>query len=222
MSKDTTPGAGRTRWRRFALSAVPATGAAIAILAMQAQGALAASFTISGLPATITADKLVGTGFEQWGSLDQANGNLTANPKIYPALPVATTGLKTATLYNLCQSVTINFPIDLPGLGKSVTLVIQAGKDKNHPVTAKDLFIDMTSLSGDAEFTNIEIGNDATTLDKGPAGGGVRLQNMYGQQADKIVVTNLKQTAYATSAGTFTLNGMTLDLKTGTYTCPIP
>lgn len=217
MSKDMTPGAGRIRWRRFAVAAVPAVAAAVGIVMLEGQGALAASFTVSGLPATITADKMVGTGFAQYGSIDGANGNSTAG--INAAIPVAVTGLKSATLYNLCQSVTIPFPINIPGVGNSVSMVIKAGTDTKNPVTASNLFIDMTKMSGDAVFTNIQIGNDASTLSKGPAGA-QGFQNMYGQQADGLTVTNLKQTAYATSAGTFTLNGMTLSLVNGTSSCP--
>jgi hypothetical protein len=215
MSKDVTPGAGRTRWRRFAALAVPATIAAAGIVVAQGEGVLAASFRVSGIPAVITADKLVGTGFGQYGFFDATHPNAGAG--IPATLPVAITGIRSATLYNLCQSVTI------PGF--NVSLVIKAGTKPDRPVEATNLFIDMDQMSGDATFTNIEIGNDASDLDgknkgaKGPVGL-AGPQNMFGQQADKIEVTNLKQRAYATSAGTFVLKDMNLALKMGTFTCP--
>jgi hypothetical protein len=216
MSHDAPAPTGRTRWRRFAAAVVPAVAVAAGIVMLEGQGALAASFRVSGIPAVITADRMVGQGFGQYGYFDAAKANSGAG--IPGMLPVAVTGIKSATLYNLCQSVTI------PGF--NVSLVIKAGTDPARPVTAQNLFIDMDQMSGDAKFTNIEIGNDASDLDpttnpkaKGPAGL-AGPQNMFGQQADMIEVTNLRQRAYATSAGTFVLNNMSLDLKMGTYTCP--
>src|SRR3712207_8086425 len=47
---------------------------------------------------------------------------------------------------------------------------------------AENMFIDMNQLRGNATFKNIEIGNDASALDKGPKGG-VGLQGMFSQQA---------------------------------------
>jgi Family of unknown function (DUF6230) len=63
--------------------------------------------------------------------------------------------------------------------------------------------VDADELSGDARFTHIVIGQDASTLDRvpgvrGPAGG-------FGQQAATVTITGLRQHAYATTAGTFTL-----------------
>lgn len=222
MSEDVTPRTGRTRWRRFAAASVPATIVAAGIVVAMGEGALAASFRVSGIPAIITADRLVGTGFGQYGNFDATKPNTGAG--IPAMLPVATTGIRSARLYNLCQSVTI------PGF--NISLVIKAGTEKDRPVEAENLFIDMDQMSGDATFTNIEIGNDASDLDpskppkpparpgKGPDGLQGN-QNMFGQQADSIEVTNLKQRAYATSAGTFVLKDMSLNIKMGNYTCPM-
>lgn len=223
MSEDVTPRTGRTRWRRFAAAVVPATIAAGGIVVAMGEGALASSFRVSGIPAVITADRMVGQGFGQFGFFDPAKANPGAG--IPGMIPVATTGIRSAKLYNLCQSVTI------PGF--NVSLVIKAGTDPNRPVLAENLFIDMDQMSGDATFTNIEIGNDASDLDpnnpppkpfkpgKGPAGL-AGPQNMFGQQADTIEVTNLKQRAYATSAGTFVLKDMSLNIKLGSLACPQP
>lgn len=72
---------------------------------------------------------------------------------------------------------------------------------------ASHLTTDSTELSGDASFGNIEIGNDASTLDKagvqGPKG-------VFSQQADTVHIGNLRQTNYATTAAVFKLPGLKL------------
>jgi hypothetical protein len=179
------------------------TAAVAALLAMTGEGALAASFDISGQEAKISADSLHGKGFAQYGWLNKtARGD---------AIPVATAGIRQAELKNMCQSVVFNLPI----VGE-LTLRINAGASK--PVTAENLFIDMSQLDGDATFTNIEIGRDASTLDKGPAGA-QGFQDMFAQQADEIHIDNLKQRMYASHAGVFRLNGLHLEVTKGKKEC---
>jgi nucleoid-associated protein YgaU len=198
-----TPAEGRTNWKRFALAIVPIAAVAAAVLAMTAEGSLAASFTISGQQAKISADSLDGTGFAQYGWLDQ-----TARGE---AVPVAVAAIKHAELKNMCQSVVLSLPI----VG-DLTLKINAGADK--AVTAEDLSIDMDQLNGDATFTNIEIGRDASTLDQGAAGG-QGLQDTFAQQADTVHIDKLRQTMYATHAGIFRLNGLRLKVVNGNSSC---
>jgi len=185
---------GHTRWRRFAVVTVSALVLAGAIVFGMANGAIAASFAVSGSTFKVSADKLVGNGFVQYGgvAVDKA-GNVH---------PVAVSGIKSASLTNLCQSVVVP--------GTSISLVIRAGKTKD--ATATDLLIDMTQLNGDATFNNIHIGQDASTLDAaGPNAHG--LAGGFGQQADSVVITNLHQIAWSTSAGTFALNGLDLHVS---------
>jgi len=54
---------GRTRWRRFAAIMVPAVVAAGAIVLGMANGAIAASFSVSGSQFKVSADQLDGKGF---------------------------------------------------------------------------------------------------------------------------------------------------------------
>ncbi|MFB7511109.1 cholesterol esterase, partial [Streptomyces broussonetiae] len=61
---------GRVRARRAAVMAVPATLVAAGLAVLTAQGALGVQFAISGMPFTVTATNLDGTGFEQFGGLD--------------------------------------------------------------------------------------------------------------------------------------------------------
>lgn len=194
-----TPAQGRTRWRRFAVVVLPAAALAGGIVFGMANGAIAASFSVSGKSFKVSADRLEGTGFAQYGGLALED---KANPTdiLGKAHPVATAAIASATLTNMCQSVRVAGPI---------SMVIKAGTQPGSPVRATDLLIDMTELRGDATFTKIDIGRDASTLDAaGPKGKGQA--GSFGQQAEKVVIKNLKQTAWSTSAGTFELNGLNL------------
>ncbi|MEU6818769.1 DUF6230 family protein [Streptomyces sp. NPDC046860] len=187
---------GRVRYRRAAVLAVPATLVAAALAVLTAEGALGVQFAISGMPFTVTATELNGTGFEQFGGLDNmAEGSPNAGDTGGQVL-VVTSAIKNATLTKLCQSV------DLGG----TNLLIKAGQGEKK-VTATDLTTDSTELSGDAAFDNIEIGNDASTLDKANAKGPI---GVFSQQADTVHIANLRQTNYATTAAVFKLPGLKL------------
>ncbi|MFW6642493.1 DUF6230 family protein [Nocardiopsis algeriensis] len=193
-----------TSWKRFALFSLPAGAAVGGILIAMAQGALAASFTVSGQDFKISADSLHGEGFVQYGWLDQ-----TVREE---AVPVGVAGIKEAELVGLCQSVLTEFPI----VGK-ISLRLTAG-DQGTPVQAENLVIDMSQMAGDAEFQNIEIGRDAGTLDKGPARAH-GFNDLFGMQSDVIIVEDLEQTARAASAGTFRLSGLNLGITLGENEC---
>lgn len=177
---------GRTRWRRFAAMMVPATALAGAIVFGMANGAIAASFDVSGQTFKVSASKLVGSGFKQYGG--------EVKTKDGTRVPVAVSEIADAKLYDLCQSVRV------PGL--PIVLTINAGGGGT-PASAQGLLIDMTELSGNATFTNIKIGRDASDLSGNP-----HHRGSFGQSADSVVITDLKQVAWSTSAGTFTLNGL--------------
>ncbi|WP_405648623.1 DUF6230 family protein [Streptomyces sp. NBC_00019] len=204
---------GGTRWKRFAVVMVPSVAATAAIGVALAQGALAASFSVSGQSFKVTADKLVGTGFSQYGALDTGytlDGKKTAHP-------VAVSAFKSASITGMCQSVvTPNIPI----LG-SVSLILKAGGGGT-PVQAENLYIDVEELEADATFENIDIGVAAKDASKGPGmKGGAEQSNPFGfaQQADKATLTGVKQTAWATTAGTFKLSGLKMSLSSGVKEC---
>ena len=83
---------------------------------------------------------------------------------------------------------------------------------------ATDLVIDMAQLEGDADFTNIQIGHDAAALNKGPASA-KGLQGLFGQQSDRIVITDLRQVAWAANAGRFRLDDLRMNLTDGRDEC---
>ncbi|MFI9200595.1 DUF6230 family protein [Streptomyces sp. NPDC053048] len=195
---------GRVRWRRFAVLAVPGFAATGALAVALAQGALAASFAVSGQEFKVAAKTLEGDGFAQYGSIDRnVRGKL---------LPVAVTAVKKAKITDLCQSVVTT----LPGLG-DISLRLSAGGG-GKPVEAENLFLDATQLAGDASFKNIEIGRDASTLNKGPTSA-QGLQDAFGQQADRVEMTNMRQVAWATNAGSFKLNGLNMKIGLGKSEC---
>jgi hypothetical protein len=76
----------------------------------------------------------------------------------------------------------------------------------------------MAQLGGNADFTNIEIGRDASTLNKGP-NGAQGLQGLFSQQADRIVITDLRQVAWAANAGRFRLPNLRMNLVDGRDEC---
>jgi uncharacterized protein DUF6230 len=185
---------GRVRWRRFAAVLIPAGMVAGTLVTLTAQGTAAASFAVSGQEFTVTASTLRGTGFEQYGAqFQQSSGKQH---------PVALSLIRNATLTNLCQSVTV--------LGH--TMRITAGGNGT-PVSASNLVVAATSLSGNATFKNITIGQDAGTLTQVPGQAGQA--GGFGQQASSVVITNVRQLAWSTSAGTFTLPGFHLHFGGG-------
>ncbi|KKD05427.1 DUF6230 family protein [Streptomyces sp. WM6386] len=190
---------GRVRARRAAVMAVPATLIAATLAVLTAEGALGVQFAISGMAFTVTAKEMTGTGFEQFGGLDNMAPNSPNEGDTGGQVLVVTSAIKHATLDSLCQSV------DLGG----TNLLIKAGSG-SEKVTATDLITDSTEMSGNASFTNIEIGNDASTLTKagvkGPSG-------VFSQQADTVQISNLRQTNYATTAAVFKLPGLKLSFS---------
>ncbi|MPY64413.1 DUF6230 family protein [Streptomyces spongiae] len=207
-SNDSTPERsgrrGRVRARRAAVMAVPATALTAALMILTAEGALGVQFAISGMPFVVTADRLDGKGFAQYGSLDEMIPDSPNQGDTGGQVLVVTSVVKNGTLKNLCQSV------DLGG----IQLVLTAGAGSK-PVSVKNLAIDSDEIKGDAAFNNIEIGRDSSTFDKvdqkGPKG-------VYGQQADKVVITDLYQHNYAATAAVFKLPD--LHMRFGSKGCP--
>ncbi|MGK5546183.1 DUF6230 family protein [Streptomyces sp. URMC 127] len=205
---------GGTRWRRFAVVMVPSVAATAAIGVAIAQGALAASFSVSGQQFQVTAGKLHGTGFVQYGAMDQTKAG---------AKPVAVVGINEAQISKLCQAVTIPIPV----IGKKVSMKLEAGGDKQ--VTAEKLYIDAEDMKANATFKNVDIGVsvDNTTKGPGPAAEGKNHEGQhvpgsFAQQADEVWFDSVDQKAWATSAGTFTLPGLHMGINWGEAQCDVP
>ena len=188
---------GRTQWRRFAALMVPATAVAGAIVFGIANGAIAASFAVSGQTFKISASELRGEGFVQFGGIAEEIDSTKH--------PVQVTGIRDAEIFDLCQSV--------KAPGAPLVLTITAGGD-GRPVTASDLVLDVESLEGDTVFKNINSGQDASTLEGGPPGVTGNKKD-FGQQADAVTIKNLRQVARSSQAGTFNLTGLKLNVNVG-------
>ena len=196
---------GRTSWKRLGIVMVPTVVAAGALTVAMANGAIAASFAVSGQTFKLTASQIDGAGFVQYGTVDHH-----ADSSKFPA---AVSAFSSASITNLCQSVVT----PIPGIG-DVTLTITAGA-KGTPVQASNLIIDMQQLNaGTATFTNLNIGQDASTLG-GSATGAVGQPGTFGQQADHATLTGVQQVANSTNAGSFSLHDMSLSLQLGDHEC---
>ncbi|MFJ8311256.1 MULTISPECIES: DUF6230 family protein [unclassified Streptomyces] len=213
---------GGTRWKRFALVMVPSVAATAAIGVGLAQGALAASFSVSGVDFKVTAQQLEGNNLLQYGSV--ATGKSLDGKS--EAHPVVVSGFSDAKITKMCQSVVQPLPF---GLG-NVTMTLKAGGNKQ--IEATNLYLDVSDLSTDATFTNLDIGVAAGEGKTGQHGERVVIQpgadgktpggNPYGfaQRADKAVLENVEQRAWATTAGSFKLPGLSLKLAMNGPECP--
>ncbi|GCB43081.1 DUF6230 family protein [Streptomyces sp. NL15-2K] len=201
---------GGTRWKRFAVVMVPSVAAAAAVGVGLAQGALAASFSVSGQEFKVSVDHLHGTGFAQYGGID--TGYTSTDGKEKTQHPVAISSFKNAELTKMCQSVKTEIPL----IGKTFYLRLDAGPNANKKVEASNLYIDVAQLDADATFKNIDIGVAVKDQKKGPAvkEGDNVLPGGFAQQADEADLYRVKQTAWATTAGTFKLNGLKMRLGT--------
>jgi hypothetical protein len=197
MTESETPVKGRVRLRRWAVLGVPGVVATAALTVLTAQGALAVSFNISSMAHTINADKLSGKGLAQFGGRDHMSPDNPIEPGA--AKNVFITTIKDARITNLCQAVQIG----------AAYLKITAG-NKGTPAKATGLATDSDVLTGkSASFTGLEMGRDASELDKGAMTGP---PGTFGLQADTIEVDHVYQHNWATTAGAMTLPDLRIEI----------
>ncbi|MEU6771101.1 DUF6230 family protein [Streptomyces sp. NPDC046759] len=201
---------GRTRWRRFAAVLVPSVAACAALGIAMGQGVLAASFLISGKKFEVSADTLTARGFSSYSMLDVTRQGET--------VPVLVTGSRHSTISALCQSVLVEVPV----LGVQ-TLKLTGGKKR--PIEASNLFLDTTFQSaGQANFKGLDQGIAQGEITKGPINPGDRKSrffdpNGFGQQATSVVLTDVRVTAVALTAGTFNIPGLRVQIEHGRHEC---
>ncbi|UXY25430.1 DUF6230 family protein [Streptomyces sp. HUAS TT20] len=202
--------AGRTRWRRFAAILVPGVAASATIAVAMAQGALAASFLISGQKFQVSADTMTARGVSIYGMVD-----VTRKGKL---VPVVVTGTRHASITGLCQSVVVDIPVIGP-----YTLRVTGGNER--PAEASNLFLDATSQTADeVKFRDLDIGIAQGAITKGPINPGDRHSRFFdpdgvGQQAESSTLTNVRWTTVAVTAGTFSIPGLFTRLKPGLHEC---
>ena len=185
---------------RIVLAAVPVAVVSTVLMAGVANGAVPVSFAVSGSQFQISASQLDGKGFSQYAGVAPDTAGVDHQ--------VAIANIASANLSDLCQSVVTDTP-----LGKVGLLITAGGGGK--PASATDLQIGMTDLKGDADFGNIRIGVDASTVNTSHKGG----VGDFAQDADSVTIKNLQQTAWSTQASVFTLTGMHVQLTDGSKGC---
>ncbi|GIE91357.1 DUF6230 family protein [Actinoplanes regularis] len=183
---------GRTRWRRFTAMLLGGLVATAGLILLTGKGVLAASFSISGMPFTVTSPKLHGYGFAQYAELDHMEPGSPNEGDTGGQVVVIVSAIRDAQLDGLCQSIALG----------GINLKITAGSASNK-VTADTLVVDSDLITANADFKNIDIGQDASTLTRVPGKTGAI--GVFGQQAEEVTLTNLRQNNYATTAVTFHL-----------------
>ncbi|MEU1406369.1 DUF6230 family protein [Streptomyces sp. NPDC005728] len=189
---------------------MPGLAACAALGIAMGQGALAASFLISGKRFQVTADTLTSRGLSSYGMVD-----VTKEGEL---VPVQVVGSRHSTISGLCQSVLI----DVPVLGPQ-TLRITGGDER--PVEASNLFLDTTFQSaGQADFRNFDMGIAQGEITKGPINPGDRHSRFFdpsgfGQQATSVTLTDVRVIAVALTAGTFNVPGLRVRVEQGHHEC---
>ncbi|NUP50790.1 MAG: cholesterol esterase [Catenulispora sp.] len=201
MATKPARGEGKVRFRRAAVPGLAAMAAAGTLVVLTAQGALGVQFAISGMPFDVTASSLHGEGFQQYGGLDQtAPGSPNLQDENGQQL-VFVSVIRSATIHNMCQSVNL----------VGTNLLIKAGTGSK-PVQASNLVLDSDSLAGqEADFKNIQIGQDASTMTEVPSLAGPL--GVFGQQADTVDITNVRQHNWAATAATFQLPDLSMSFS---------
>ncbi len=194
---------GRTRWIRFAGVLAAGLVCAVLLLSGLARGALAASFAVSGTSFKISADKLVGTGFVQFGGTDNGPGG---------AHPVGVSGFRTTVADNFCQSVTLR---DLPLVGNITLRLASPGPEG---MSATNIVLGVAGLTGDMTLVNSQIGVDAAQVSQGPPGV-VGQPGGFAQQAAEATVVAPRMVAWSATAYTLRLKNMSMSLHNGGNEC---
>lgn len=194
---------GRTRWKRFAAVLVLGGMGAGVLMVGLSQGALAASFTVSGTAYKASIDKLTAQGVVQYGDVDRS---------AKAAHPVLVNAFKKAQADNFCQSI---LAPGVPGVG-DITIKITAPGIGGF--SADNLVIGIQDVNANLTLNNVEIGRDAGALDKGPANA-TGMAGAFGIQADSAELTNVRQYAWSTTASTLRLNQVGIHVTAGKNEC---
>lgn len=193
---------GRTAWKKTALVAMPAVLAVGIMANVMAEGALAASFAVSGTSFQVSSGKLTSQGLASYVQTDRSVDG--------KGHPVALLGIGDARLSDICQSAQVKTPLG------TVVFKLTAGGDAGE-VTASDLVIDGEDLVGDARFGTAEIGRDASALDRVPGVHGEK--GKFGLQAGDIEVAGVRSHAWSATGGNFRLKGMRVGVSIGGKQC---
>ncbi|REE95222.1 DUF6230 family protein [Thermomonospora umbrina] len=193
---------GKVRWRRTALLLVPSAAISTLVVALTAQGSVAASLAVAGDAFKVRADRLDGTGLVQFTTVDKDASGRSHH--------VLATGIGHARLHEMCVSVLTDTPLG------AMTLVLRSGRGK--PVEAEDLVLDLTRIDTDATFDGLVLGRDGASLSGGPRELLGR-RGQYGQQARHLELTDFRLHTHTITAGAFKFKGLDIAVKPGRHEC---
>ncbi|WP_145962044.1 DUF6230 family protein [Renibacterium salmoninarum] len=194
---------GRTRWRKAVLLFAPSLVVVGVLGVGMAQGAIAASFGVSGNSLKFT------TGDVEASNVSAFLGTATSTTS--SDKPVMLAGIQTALVHGICASSVL----DVPVFG-TISLKFIANPDQ--PITATNLTADADSLlTGDGVINGMQAGIDASTLSatpgfKGPAG-------VFGFQSSSLNATGLKGTAWQAAGGSMKISDMQVQMNQGKVEC---
>lgn len=203
----------------------PSVGVVVLLFYLIATGVIAVSFTMSGIPFTLNADNLSGNGFVQYATVDTVTNNTAQGTGQLPPASVSganvadtVTVLASGTITKLDQ--TICAPISPLGGAPYLQVEIKAGDPAvtSSRVSFSNLVANAPLLTANqATFTNINIGQDLGSAL------GIANNGQFAQAAQSVSIDNVHQVAIGTSAGSFTLPGLTLSASFhGACTYPTP
>ncbi|MEU5097005.1 DUF6230 family protein [Streptomyces sp. NPDC020996] len=192
-----TQGEGRTHWKRSAVMFVPCTLAVGTLGIALAQGALAASFAVSGTAFKVAASEVTAEGVSSFPS--------SLGDSADDAKPVLLAAVKNGTVSDVCVSLEQKLPV----VGK-ISMLVHSGADK--PLAGSNLVVNADALtSGGGKVTGVQAGRDASTLTGAPGVTGPK--GVFGVQANTAVAHDVKSTAYSANGGTLTLEKLQIEFS---------
>ncbi|MFC7303569.1 DUF6230 family protein [Streptomyces monticola] len=188
---------GRTHWKRTAVMLVPGVLAVGAVVIALAQGAMAASFAVSGKNFKVSAEEITGQGISSFpSSIGSKDGKGHA---------VLLAGIKSGTAKGVCLSMKQRLPL----VGE-VSLLVKSGAQR--PIRGENLVVNADALtSSGGRVTGVQAGRDASTLDAAPGVSGP--EGLFGVQAGTALARDVKSTAWASNGGSLTLDKVEIELS---------
>lgn len=194
---------GRTHWRRSALMFVPCTLAVGTLGIALAEGAIAASFAVSGTAFKVSASEVTAQGVSSFPS--------SIGDSADDAKPVLLAAVKDGTVSDVCVSLKQKLPL----VGE-ISMLVHSGADK--PLAGTNLVVNADALTGGGgKVTGVEAGRDASTLTGAPGVTGPK--GVFAVQADTAVAHDLRSTAYSANGGTLTLEKLEIEFSRSGKQC---
>ncbi|MGW8377426.1 DUF6230 family protein [Streptomyces sp. ODS28] len=191
------PPEGRIRWKRTACMLVPGVLCVGAVAVALAQGAVAASFAVSGKNVKASVKELSGSGITAFPASTSGKGG--------KAHPVMLATVRQGQAKGVCASMVQKVPV----LG-DVSIVVRAAESR--PAEANNVIVNADALlDGEGEVSGAQVGRDASTLTGIPGSAGP--QGLFGIQADKAVAKNIKGTAWAANGGSLKASGLKVEMR---------